>query len=92
MAHLAVEYRSHGIDDHVELYLLRLELEQVLADEFPTAFDQHCGDWAEDEAAAQHHPMITSQSCSLCRMIAAHEGNPPGTSVAAWLIVAHHTT
>lgn len=32
VAQLAAEYRSHGLEDHIELYLLQLEIEQVIAD------------------------------------------------------------
>ena len=32
VARLVAEYRSHGLDEHIELFLLQLEVEQVLAD------------------------------------------------------------
>lgn len=83
VAHLAAEYRSHGLEDHVELYLLQLELEQVIADEFPSAFEQYCGDWAEEEAAGEHHPLVSSTSCGLCRAIDAHDRGEPNTPLAA---------
>lgn len=83
VSQLASEYRSHGLDEHVELYLLQLEVEQVLADEFPDAYDDHVGDWADEEAAAEHHPMVSAETCSLCHAIARHHGGDPGTPLAA---------
>jgi hypothetical protein len=73
VAQLASEYRSHGLDDATEAYLLQLEVEQVLADEFPSEFEVHIGFWAEEEAAAEHHPLVTSESCTLCKAIAMHQ-------------------
>ena len=83
VSQLAAEYRSHGLDDHVELYLLQLEVEQVLADEFPDAYEHHIACWAEEEAAAEHHPMVTVETCSLCHAIAKHHSGDPGTPLAA---------
>lgn len=83
VSQLAAEYRSHGLDEHVELYLLQLEVEQVLADEFPDAFGTHIGLWADEEAAAEHHPMVTAETCSLCHAIAKHRNGDPGTPLAA---------
>lgn len=79
---LSAEHRSHGLDDHLELYLLQLEIEQVLADEFPAAFAEHVGTWAEDEASAEHHPLSSSPSCSLCQAVANHLGGAGVTEVA----------
>lgn len=73
VSQLAAEYRSHGLDDHIELYLLQLEVEQVLADDFPEAFEERIGDWAEEEVAAEHHPQVTAQTCSLCQAISKHD-------------------
>jgi len=73
VAQLAAEYRSHGLDDAVEAYMLQLEVEQVLADEFPSDFEAHCGSWAEEEGAAEHHPLVTSETCTLCRAIAMND-------------------
>ena len=39
----------------MELYLLQFQIEQVIADDFPRAFEDDVGQWAEDEAA-EHHP------------------------------------
>ena len=50
VAALAAEFRSHGLDDALELYLLQLQVEQVIADEFPDDFEDLIGDWAEAEA------------------------------------------
>ena len=74
VAVLSAEHRSHRLDDHLELYLLELEIEQVLADEFPEEFDEHVGSWAEVEASAEHHPLTTSPDCSLCRAVAKRLG------------------
>ncbi len=70
VAALAAEFRSHGLDDALELYLLQLQVEQVIADEFPDDFEDLIGDWAEAEARAEHHPMSASPDCSLCVAIA----------------------
>ena len=83
VSQLAAEYRSHGLEDHIELYLLQLEVEQVLADEFPAAFEEHIGSWAEEEAAAEHHPLVTAETCSLCKAIRAHRGQDPSSPLAA---------
>ncbi len=83
VSHLAAEYRSHGLDDHIELYLLQLEVEQVLADEFPDAFEAHVANWAEEEAASEHHPQVSAETCSLCRAIAVHNGGGSGAPLAA---------
>ena len=83
LVQLAAEYRSHGLDEHVELYLLQLEVEQVLGDEFPDAYDNHVGHWADEEAAAEHHPMVSAETCSLCHAIAKHHSGDPGTPLAA---------
>lgn len=84
MAHLVAEYRSHGLDEHIELYLLQLEVEQVLADEFPDAYERHVGDWVDEEMAVEPHPMVAAATCSLCHAIARHNGgdsgSPPGTA------------
>lgn len=73
---LAAEFRSHGLDDALELYLLQLQVEQVIADEFPDEFEALIADWAEAEARAEHHPMSTSPQCSLCVAIEAHTTAP----------------
>lgn len=73
VAQLAAEHRSHGLDDAVELYMLQLEVEQVIVDEFPLAFDQHVEMWAEEEARAEHHPAFASASCSICQAIAIRD-------------------
>ena len=83
VAQLAAEHRSHGLSDATELYLLQLEVEQVLADEFPDAFEAHIGSWAEEEAAAEHHPMVTAETCSLCEAIAKHDGGDFDAPLAA---------
>lgn len=83
VSYLAAEYRSHGLDEHIELHLLQLEVEQVLADEFPEAYENCVGDWADQEAAAEHHPMVTSATCSLCHAIAVHNGEDSGAPLAA---------
>ncbi|TWH03136.1 hypothetical protein L615_001200000050 [Nocardioides sp. J9] len=75
---LAAEYRSHGLEDHFELYTHQLQVEQVLADEFPAAFDAVVGDWAVEDAETLHHPWSRESSCSLCRAITAHEATPNG--------------
>lgn len=82
VSHLAAEYRSHGLEDHIDLYLLQLEIEQVLADDFPQAFQERIGDWADEEAASEHHPMVTAETCRLCQAIALHE-NGAGAPFAA---------
>ena len=75
VAVLAAEHRSHGLDDAVELYQLQLETEQVIADEFPAEFEDHLPGWADFEAAAEHHPSVTSGACSICAAIANHNGD-----------------
>jgi hypothetical protein len=72
VSQLAAEHRSHGLDDAIELYALQLEVEQVLSDEFPAAFEAHIPMWAEEEAAAEHHPRVVAETCSLCEAIAKH--------------------
>src|SRR5690349_15197897 len=69
VSQLAAEHRSHGLDDAIELYALQLEVEQVLADEFPSAFEEHISSWAEQEALAEHHPRVVAETCSLCQAI-----------------------
>jgi len=71
VARLAAEHRSHRLDA-TELYLLQLQIEQVLSDSFPTAFEAHIASWAEEEAAAEHHPMVTAENCGLCEAISKH--------------------
>ncbi len=83
VSQLATEYRSHGLEEHIELYLLQLEVEQVLADEFPDAFEEHIGSWAEDEAAAEHRPLVTAETCSLCHAISAHRADGAEAPLAA---------
>jgi hypothetical protein len=83
VAQLAAEYRSHGLEEAVELYLLQLEVEQVIADEFPGDFEHHVGSWAEEEATAEHHPLVRAESCSLCKAIATHDGGDFDTPLAA---------
>lgn len=83
VSQLAAECRSHGLDDHIELYLLQLEVEQVLADEFPDAYQKRIGLWAEEEVAAEHHPRLTAENCTLCHAIAAHNGGGFDTPLAA---------
>ena len=83
VAQLSAEHRSHGLENAVELYLLQLEVEQVIADEFPEDFEAHIGSWAEEEAAAEHHPLVTAESCSLCEAIAKHDGGDFDTPLAA---------
>lgn len=83
VAHLAAEYRSHGLDEYVELYLMQLEVEQVLDDEFPDAYDDHIAEWAVEEVAMAHHPAISAAACSLCRAIDLHHGGDSGAPLAA---------
>ncbi len=83
VAELVAEYHSHGLDDSVELYLLQLEVEQVIADEFPAEFALNIGSWAEEEAAAGHHPLVTAANCSLCKAIAKHDGGDFDAPLAA---------
>ena len=83
VAQLVTEYRSHGLDEDIELFLLQLEVEQVLADEFPDAYENHVGDWVDDEIAVEHHPMVTAATCSLCHAIALHNGGGSGSPLAA---------
>lgn len=83
VAQLAAEYRSHGLDEQIELYLLQLEIEQVLADEFPDSFEDHVARWADEEADAEHHPLVIARTCSLCRAIAAGGPGSYGPSRAA---------
>lgn len=83
VSQLAAGYRSHGLDEHVELYLLQLEVEQVLADEFPDAYEDHVGLWADEEAAAEHHPMVMVETCTLYHAIAMHHGGDSDTPLAA---------
>lgn len=71
VAQFAAEYRSHDLDDAVELYLLQLEIEQVIADEFPIEFDEQVAEWAFDEAYAEHHPLAWASRCTICRAMAA---------------------
>ncbi len=75
VATLAAEYRSHGLDDAIELYQLQLEVEQVIADECPDEFCELVVDWAEQEAQAEHHPASMSPDCTLCAAIAMDETN-----------------
>ncbi|MBF4162582.1 hypothetical protein [Nocardioides acrostichi] len=71
VAALAAEFRSHGLsDDALELYLLQLQVEQVIADEFPDEFEDLVAEWAETEARAEHHPASSSPTCGLCVAIA----------------------
>ncbi|MBS4752782.1 hypothetical protein KG112_08170 [Nocardioides sp. zg-ZUI104] len=83
VSQLATEYRSHGLDEHIELYLLQLEVEQVLVDEFPDAFEDHIGSWAEEEAVAEHRPLVMAENCSLCHAITAHRADSTETPLAA---------
>jgi hypothetical protein len=71
VAELAAEHRSHQMDDAIELYQLQLETELVIADEFPDEFEARIGSWAEVEAEAEHHPLVTKDDCSLCEAVAA---------------------
>lgn len=72
VATLAAEFRSHGLtDDSLELYLLQLQVEQVIVDEFPDEFEGLVAEWADAEARAEHHPMSVSPDCSLCVAIAS---------------------
>ena len=83
VAQLVAEYRSHGLDEHIEFFLLQLEVEQVLADEFPDSYENHVGDWVDEEIATEHHPMVTATTCSLCHAIALHNGGGSGSPLAA---------
>lgn len=83
VSQLAAEHRSHGLDDALELYALQLEVEQVLCEEFPAAFDEHIASWAEREALAEHHPRVVVESCSLCQAIAKHLGGGTDAPLAA---------
>ena len=83
ISQLAAEHRSHGLEDALELYALQLEVEQVLFDEFPAAFEAHIALWAEVEAAAEHHPRVVAETCSLCEAIAKHLGGGTDAPLAA---------
>ena len=73
IARLAAEYRSHGLDDAIELYQLQLEVEQVIADEFPDEFWDFVVDWAEQDAEGEHYPLSGFPDCTLCTAIALDE-------------------
>ena len=70
VAQLAAEHRSHLSDEAEELYLLQLQIEQVLLDEFPAVFEEQVATWSDVEAAAEHHPASYSPDCSLCQTVA----------------------
>lgn len=82
VARMESEFRSHGLDEHLEMHLLQLEIEQVLADEFPAVYEGLIGDWVEAEVAAAHHPAPSAETCTLCRAI-AQQGDESGAPVAA---------
>lgn len=83
IARMEAEFRSHGLDEHLELYLLQLQIEQVLEDEFPVVFEDLIGDWAEAEVADAHHPMVSIETCTLCQAIAQYPDGDAGTPLAA---------
>lgn len=83
IAMLAAEHRSHRLDDAVELWQLQLEVEQVLADEFPQLVDELHSSWFEEDCRYEHHPEVLVRDCSICQAIAARSGvnlEPPGAA------------
>ena len=74
LAELAAEHHSHGLDDAVELYMLELQVQQTLVDEFPEVFEEQVALWADEELAAGHHPAVMAPTCSLCQAIARRGG------------------
>src|SRR5690606_4716033 len=78
VAELEAEYRSHGLDEHLEYYLLQLQIEQVIDDEFPEVFAELIGEWVTHEITGEHPVGLASATCSLCHVIAAHHGDDSG--------------
>ena len=72
LVELEAEYLAHGLDDALELYTLRLEVEQVFADEFPHEFEDLLPAWLEEEIRHQHHPRSSWETCGLCAAIRRH--------------------
>jgi hypothetical protein len=75
---LGGQHHSHGIDDAAELYQLPGEIEQVIADEFPAAFDEHIAAWATEAAHGEHHAGANTPTWGLNEAIANHMGDSGG--------------
>ncbi|WP_344192681.1 hypothetical protein [Pedococcus aerophilus] len=74
LATLAVERRSHGLDDANDTFGQQLAVEIALSEEFPDIYVERLGDWARQEAELEHQPPQMSAECGICQAIASRSG------------------
>lgn len=71
LATLAVERRSHGLEDANDTFGQQLAVENALGEEFPDTYIERIGDWARQEAELEHEPPQMSAERGICQAIAS---------------------
>lgn len=74
LATLAVERRSHRLDDANDTFGQQLAVESAISDEFPDMYVERLGDWARHEAELEHEPPQMVANCGICQAIASRSG------------------
>lgn len=74
MAKLAVERRSHNLDDAIDTFHEQLLVESTIDREFPGVVDEKFGDWIEADARLEHDAGFLHPDCGICQAIAQRAG------------------
>lgn len=80
LARLAVERRSHNLDDAIDVFMDQMNVEATIDGEFPGVLDEKFTDWLEADTRLQHDASFLHPECGICQGIAHRSGItfPPG--------------
>ena len=74
MAKLAVERRSHNLDDADDTFREQLLVESTIDWEFPGVVDERFADWLEADVRLEHDAGFLHPECGICQAIAQRAG------------------
>lgn len=74
LARLAIERRSHNLDDAVDVFLEQLQVESTIDREFPGVADQKFPDWLDADLSLEHDASVLHPECGICQAIARRAG------------------
>lgn len=74
LARLAVERRSHNLDDAIDVFLDQMHVEGTIDAEFPGVVDERFGDWLEADMSFQHDASVLHPECGICQGMAKRSG------------------
>lgn len=80
LARVAVERRSHNLDDAIDVFMDQMHVEATIDGEFPGVVDEKFTDWLEADTRLQHDASFLHPECGICQGIAHRAGItfPPG--------------